>query len=124
MKGLLWRFHRVVSPGVFDEDISAPVVALRIAVPRATVPGRDQREAESGVVRLVRGLAVDVRRHALHVFHERHRGLEDVMVDPLDDVTDGSAALVEDGAVGVVNVTAAVGAGVDELAVDLKLLRY
>jgi hypothetical protein len=46
------------------------------------------------------------------------------MVDPLQDVSDGRASLVEDGAIGVVNVTAAVRADTEELAVDLELARH
>ena len=123
LKGLLRKFHRIVGPGVLEEDISAPIAAVRAAVPRAPVPGRDQCQAAPAIIRLIRDLMADVLRHALDVLHQRRRGLEHLRVNPLQDVSDERATLVEDGAIGVVNMTAAVRAGIEELPVDLELPR-
>ena len=59
----------------------------------------------------------------MDVFHQRRRVLKDLVVNALEDVADGRAALVEDGGVGIVDMPVAVRFGAAELAVNLELAR-
>jgi hypothetical protein len=62
-----------------------------------------------------------MRRDALNVLHQRVRVLEDVAIDPLQDMKERLAAALESHAVGVVDVAASEGLRFKELAIDLKL---
>ncbi len=62
-----------------------------------------------------------MRGHALDVFHQSDRVLEDVVIDALQDEGHRRALLLKDGAIGVVDVAVAVGFSALEFAADLKL---
>jgi hypothetical protein len=65
-----------------------------------------------------------MRRHPLNILHDGDWVLEDVVIDALQDVADGLACLMEGGAIGVVDVAAAVGCCTPKFTVDLKLACY
>ena len=121
--GLLRRFHGVVGPGVLDEDVSPPAVALGIDVEHPPVAGRHQREGPPRDVGLAGQLGAEVFGHALDIFHQPHGVLEDVLVDPLMNVTDCRSALAIGGGIGIVDMPGAVGLGVLEVGENLEIPR-
>ncbi len=118
------RFDGVIGAGFLDEDIRAPDVSVRIAMPGLAVEGRDQREHAAAEIALPGHFGGQVGGDSLHILHQRDRILKDVVVDPLEDVADRSATLAEDRAIGVIDMTTAIGLGVQELAANPKFLRH
>ena len=55
------------------------------------------------------------------IFHQCGRLPEDVVVNALEDIADGGAALVKDDAISIVDMAAAIRRGADEITGDLKL---
>ena len=115
-------FNLVIGACAFNERVHAPAVAVRIQGVRLAVHGGNQREGAAVGFRAVLLLQAlqGVVRHALHVFHQGDGLLEHVMVHALEDVADALARLVHPDAVGVVDVAAAVGVTVDEVAPEIE----
>ena len=112
---MLRLFHRLIGDGVFNEDEGAPVVAVGIVVVLFPVPGVDEGQAfPIGVAAFGDNSLSQERRDGNHVAHQTGHILENVMVDPLEDIPPlrFSLALAAD-AIGVVDMAAAVGLGVD-----------
>jgi hypothetical protein len=65
-----------------------------------------------------------MRGHALDVFHQRDWIFEDMVIDALQNGSTMSASFVEEGAVGVVDVSAAVPFGVEKFTGDFKPARH
>src|SRR6185312_8582442 len=63
-------------------------------------------------------------RDTLDVLHQRDGVLEDVVVDPLQNIARWRPALVEVGAIGIVDVPTAIRLGTQKLPVDLKMPCY
>ena len=100
------------------------MVAVRVHVPGPPVAGWDEREHAAARLRLPRDLGGQMRGDALDIFHERHGRFENVMVDALENVAHGLAALVEVDTVGVVDMAAAVRGGVQKIAGDFEMPRH
>src|ERR1035441_8444474 len=96
LKRLLRRFYGVVGPRIFNEDVRSPVIAALVAVPSAAIARGNQRQSAAAEIGMACAFLADVRRHAFDVLHQGHGSLEYILVNPLQDVADGRAALVED----------------------------
>jgi hypothetical protein len=86
LKSLCDGLDRIVTASVGNEIISAPVAALGIHVPVATVPRRNEREHTTTAIRLTCYLRGKMRGHALNVLHEGNRVLEDIDIDALQNM--------------------------------------
>jgi hypothetical protein len=62
-----------------------------------------------------------VFRDALDVFHERDGIFEDVVIDALEDVTHSQAVLIRSDAKGIIDMTAAMRFGFQQIAVNPEL---
>ena len=104
----------VVGPGPADVPEHPPVVALRRAVEGLAVARRDDGQGLAlGVAAGGDDPLAGEARDALDVLHELLGLAEDEVVDALVDVLDPPPAVVELGAVGVVDVAGRDGAGRD-----------
>lgn len=121
LKGLLRGFDCVVAVRPFDQSIGAPIAVFLIHVHGLAIARGDEREDATAAVRNRGRLCGEVRGDSLDVFHQRDGIAEDVCVNALQDEASGTAGLVEDGRVGVVDVAAAVGHDGGEVAVDLEI---
>src|ERR1700733_1404303 len=101
----------IISVGCLDETIHTPIAAIAILIQVSSVPCRNKCERVPAAVGFTCCLSGKMRCHALDVFHQGDWVLEDFMVDALQQVANKHTCLLEDDAVGVVDVAAAVGCG-------------
>src|ERR1700733_5049099 len=114
----------IISVGCLDETIHTPIAVITILVQRSSVPGRNKCERAPATVGFTCRLSGKMRRHPLDVFHHGDWVLEDFVVNALKQVANKQTCLLEDNAVGVVDVAAAVGCGADKISFYLKLACY
>jgi hypothetical protein len=124
LKGLSRRLDGVERPSFFDENINTPKIALIVAIIRLPIVRRNQRKHAAARVGLADGFFSKVRRHALDVLHQRRRIFENVMIDALNNVADARAALIENRAIGVIDVTAAIRIRSKKFATQGELRRH
>ena len=124
LKRLIRRTDRVVAAGALDEFIGAPIIPFGVGVPCTAVARGDESEHAAVSIRLAVDLRAEMGGDALDIFHDRDGVFEDVMVDALDDVARCFAGGAKDGAIGIVDVPAAVGCGRRELAGNFKVARH
>ncbi len=121
LKRLLRPLDGIVGARSVNESISTPGIALRIHVPSLTIACGNQSEHAPVAVWRSIDLGRKMRRHALDIFHQRLRILEDVVVDALQNHAHRLARLLKDNAIRVVDVTASIEFGAHELTADFKL---
>ena len=126
LEGLLRRLHRFEGLRPFHEHKGAPVFARRHS-DNGSCPSRvgmTIRRAAGDVLGGLRfELVADMRGDPHEVFHQLRRVLEDMLVDLLVNVADARAALVVGCRIGLVDVADLERLGVEDLTVNLKLLR-
>jgi len=123
LKGLLRRSHRIVGGCSLDEVVCAPKIPSSVLEPGFTLAGRNQGKHTTIAIRLAVQLVSQMGRHPLDIVHHGDRILEDVVVHALDDIAYASAIFMEDSAIGIVDVAAAVGRRAAKLAIDGEMAR-
>src|ERR1022692_1116277 len=91
---------------------------------KKSVPNRDQRQHAPAEIWLAGHFPGQMSCDALDVFHQGDRLLEDIVVDALQNVTRHRPRLIKNGAIGVIDMAAAIRFSTAELAVDLKMPRH
>ena len=104
---LLRGLDLVETGRIFDEVIGAPAVPGGVAVIGGAIPGGDQLQPAPGGVRFAGHPAGNVRADPGDVLHQGGDVLEHPVVDPLKDIPDAPATLVEGHRIGVIDVPAA-----------------
>src|ERR1043166_9849601 len=85
---------------------------------------RDKRQSAAAGVGFSAKFACNMCGDTLHILHQLQRLLEYIRVDPLKDIAQWCAGLTEMSAIGVVDVTVAVGRGAEELALNSERARH
>lgn len=88
------------------------------------VPDRDQRQHSPAEIRLPAHFSRQMSRNPLDVFHQRDRLLENIVVDALQNISRYRPGLIENGAIRVIDMSAAIRFGTPKLTVDLKMPRH
>src|ERR1017187_8556626 len=89
-------------------------------MPDFSVTRRNQPQYAPTPVSIVCHTGSNMRRDPLDVFHQGDRLLEDVVIDPLQDVAMRYPSHIEEDFVSVVDMAAAVGSGLEKLAADFE----
>ena len=105
----------LIGDGVFDEDKCAPIAAVGRGVIGLSGFGGNQGQAfPVGIAAVRRHHPAQIGGDIHHVLHQGGHVLEDVVVHPLENIAAaGRVFPLAENAVGIVDVAAAVGLGVD-----------
>lgn len=99
LERLLRRLEDVVGARIFDKAVTAEKVPFAVAHERTAVLRRNQLERPVTRSRIPgtfeTDLLADMGGHTFKVLHQLFRLLEHIRIDPLHDVADPGAALVE-----------------------------
>jgi hypothetical protein len=87
---------------------------------RAVAPGH-QGHRPAALIRLAGAFFIQMAGDAQHILHERHRVLEDVVVDALKNIADGRARLAKRDAIGVIDVPVPVRLGRQKFSGNAKI---
>ena len=125
LKSLLGRLHRLEGLDSFDKQEGAPNAVVAIEKKRAAFTGGDDDQRPARDVAHVLRLEsfADVSGHPHDVIHDGGRIFEYASIDLLMDITHAGSTLAVSGGVSFVDVADLEGFGVEDFAVDLKLLR-
>src|ERR1041385_5307971 len=84
----------------------------------------DQCQTGSTNIGFMARFGRNVLGNTSNILHQSHRLLKHVMIDPLEDVANWGAALVEFGRIGIIDMTAAIRNRSDELAIKVESTEY
>ena len=122
---LFRRTHDIMPRGAFDEVVAAPAITGGVDVPGFAGKGRNESERASfrvGIAGFLQ-LGVGVGADAFHVGHQFVRSAEDVVVDALKHEATRAAGRLHVYLEGVVDMSAAVGGGRQDLAGEGEFAR-
>ena len=120
-KSLLFCFKNVISTAVFNENITAPEVSIRILIAVFAIESSDDTQCSAAAAALSKILRGQMSCDPFHIVHKGRGILENIMIDPLNGVVNDCTTLIKSNLVGIVDMTGSKRNSDDKITVNGKM---